>query len=222
MIDKGNPDDFVDELAYCPLQVVYDTRSRWTDTKEFWSAPKRDEPLETFQMAFRGGVKAWKDSRECKKLTDALMIHTIPDKVTKIIAFACGPMPGFRGHEESIIQHALILTVKEIIQRKNFTVDREIKCYAQDPVYTEVDRAVLEGAGIQILEDPHGFLEVDDSSVVISFGPNVAVRQIVADIALPAIMIWDKVKPEEEMMEYWSKGLKESTFRSVEELEGDR
>lgn len=172
-------------------------------------------------MAFRSGLKAWEDSEECKKLTNALMTNPFPDKVTKIIAFACGSMPGFRGHEESILQHALILTIKELIQKTNFAADREIKCYAQDPAYTEVDRTVLAGAGIQILDDPYGFLEVDDSSVVISFGSNVPVRQIVADIARPAIMIWDKVRPEEEI-EYWSKGLKGMTHGRVEELEGDR
>lgn len=172
-------------------------------------------------MAFRSGVKAWKDSEDCKRLTHALAINTFPDQITKIIAFACGSMPGFRGHEESIMQHALMLTVKDILQKKSPTADKEIKCYAQDPAYTEVDRAVLEEAGIQVLEDPHGFLEVDDSSVVISFGSNVPVRQIVADIARPAIMIWDKVKPEEEVMEYRSKGLKRMTSGSIEELEGE-
>lgn len=223
LTDTENSDDYIDDLAYCPLQVSYHYQLRWTNTKKPWPEQvRRIEPLDTIQRAFSGGLKAWEDSGECKKLTDAMMINTFPDNVTKIIAFACGSMPGFRSHEESITQHALLLTIKDIVQKKQPTSDREIKCYAQDPAYTEVDRAVLEEAGIQILEDPHGFLEVDDSSVVISFGPNVPVRQIVADIARPAIMIWDKVKPEEEMMECWSKGLKRMIDRSVEAFEGER
>jgi hypothetical protein len=42
-----------------------------------------------------------------------------------------------------------------------------ITCYGQDPVYSDVDRAVLEQSGITILNDPEAFLEVDDSTVVI-------------------------------------------------------
>jgi hypothetical protein len=55
-----------------------------------------------------------------------------------------------------------------------------------------VDKAVLEEVVIHVLDDPLGFLKVDDSNIVIFFAPSLPVRQIVADTALPAIIIWDK------------------------------
>lgn len=176
--------------------------------------------MEATQEALNAGVKAWINSEECKSITAALMASTIPDKITKIIAFACCTWSGCEAfHERSIKQHAMTLTIKNVLQSLN--VDKDIRCYAQDPVYTDADRAVLEGEGIHVLEDPHGFLEVDDSSVVISFSPNIPVRQIVADVARPAIMIWDRVKPEGEMAKSWSKWWQERNFKSVEELEGN-
>lgn len=52
---------------------------------------------------------------------------------------------------------------------------------------------MLAELDMTVLDNPRGFLEVDESTVVYSLAPEVAVRQIVADIARPALMIWDKV-----------------------------
>jgi hypothetical protein len=60
-------------------------------------------------------------------------------------------------------------------------------------MYEDVDREVLGELGMTVLDNPRGFLEVDESTVVFAQAPGVAVRQIVADIARPAVMIWDRV-----------------------------
>lgn len=220
VVGNTDPDRYSPEVAYCPLRVHYLARERDETTHEFFPKPS-GQSLEATQEAFDAGIKAWKDSDECKRMKAALMTSTIPDKITKVVAFGCSTMSDHEVDEQSITQHALILTIRNVLQRKNPAAYGGIVCYAQDPVYSDEDRAVLEGAGIHILEDPHGFLEVDDSSVVISFAPDVPVRQIVADVSRPAIMIWNKVTPEEEMLESWSNGWEDRTFESVEELEGN-
>jgi hypothetical protein len=184
------------------------------------------QDLETTQKAFDDGVGAWRASHECKKIKDTLMATGLPKNITKIIAFACCTMSGARDELKSrITQHALILTIRDVLQEKNPTADGEIKCYAQDPLYTDVDKAILKGAGVQVLNDPFGFLEVDDSSVVISFAPGIPVRQIIADIARPAIMIWNSVVFVDET---WSRHLKdlgdnELNLRdAVEDYQGGR
>jgi len=75
-----------------------------------------------------------------------------------------------------------------------------IGCYAQDPDYTDIDREVLEQSGITILDDPQGFLEVDDSTAVLSFGANIPLRQVIADIARPAMMVWDRNEFSDEVL----------------------
>ncbi|KIW16836.1 hypothetical protein PV08_04026 [Exophiala spinifera] len=106
----------------------------------------------------------------------------------------------FRGRTRSAFQHALILTLRDILSKRHESVN-DIKCYAQDPFYTDIDREVLERSGITVLNNPQGFLEVDDSTVVLSFCPDVPVRQVIAEIALPAMMIWDKIRFFENELE---------------------
>ncbi|KAK4151846.1 hypothetical protein C8A00DRAFT_16789, partial [Chaetomidium leptoderma] len=99
----------------------------------------------------------------------------------------------------SIAQHTLALAIRDLLVSDHYASGahgdgtRDIKCYAQDPVYTLVDEQILYEAGFTVVDDPRAFLEVDEASVVIAISPDIPVRQIVADIARPTIMIWDKV-----------------------------
>lgn len=101
-----------------------------------------------------------------------------------------------RVSHRSAFQHALLLTARDLLQQKN-TIPDEIVCYAQDPEYMRNDKSVLAESKIKVLNDPHAFLEIDDSSFVLSVSPNVPVRQIVADIARPAILVWNTVERKE-------------------------
>jgi hypothetical protein len=47
--------------------------------------------------------------------------------------------------------------------------------------------------GFTVLDDPRALLEVGNRSVVVSFAPDSPLRQIVADIARPAALIWPRV-----------------------------
>jgi hypothetical protein len=80
-----------------------------------------------------------------------------------------------------------------------------IKVYAQDPAYTDVDIALLHSIGITPLDDPKGFLEIDAETLVFSVSPNVPVKQVVADVCWPAAMIWNTVMPEEKENVRWEK-----------------
>ena len=73
----------------------------------------------------------------------------------------------------------------------------EIRCYAQDPIYTSIDKQVLRDVGITVVDNPKGFLEVDEASVVFCSYPNIPIRQVVADIARPALIIWNGVVQED-------------------------
>jgi hypothetical protein len=76
--------------------------------------------------------------------------------------------------------------------------DDSVTGYAQDPGYDDIDRSILNEHGIKAVEDPEGFLVVDDSSIVLAFAPEVPVMQIVTDLAKPAAMIWPRVEACDE------------------------
>lgn len=140
--------------------------------------------------------------------------------ITKIIAFACSSMSrdDDNTRHRSASQHALILTLRDMLQASQPGV--QIKCLAQDPVYTEVDKTVLAELGVAVVDDPQGFLEVDDQSVVLSFSPNVPVRQIITDLARPVVLAWDTVLTEEQTISRWAKVHEPpKTWGSAEDLE---
>lgn len=110
--------------------------------------------------------------------------------IDKIVAFACGPLIwDSKVAVQSILQHGLLLSLRDYLLGKGEQAG-ECPCYVQDPAYSDRDKDVLKSLGITTLEDPAGFLEADDRSIVLSFYPNVPVKQIIADLCRPAVIIW--------------------------------
>lgn len=148
--------------------------------------------------------------------------------VTKIVAFAMGTIslrdhPN-RSYTRSLQQHALVLAIRSILDEEREEGRGGLACFAQDPEYSEVDKAVLREHGITVLEDPQGFLDVDEGSVVLSFSPNVPVKQIVADIARPAMIMWEPPHGAEEWKKHkcirWINGIQEDRLpKTLEESE---
>ena len=156
---------------------------------------------ETRAILQRQKVK-WDASEACQHLvaTFGKLAHTesLP-RVDKVVAFACGNPSDVERAEESAREHAMVLSLRDFFvcrekqQEEDQTTETGVRCYMQDPVYRDVDREVLRELGVTVLDHPRGFLEVDDSTVVVSGSPEAPIRQIVCDIARPAVMIWNKV-----------------------------
>lgn len=162
-----------------------------------------NESLEASENILSSALQAWEESEQFKQLRLIIEAVNSSRNIRQIVAFACGSMTG--DSEEYALrpsfQHALILTLRSILGKKHGSYN--ISCYAQDPAYTNSDRKVLHDRSITILDDPEAFLKVDGSTLVISCGPMVPVRQIVLDIARPAMMIWDRVEEEDDSSMLW-------------------
>jgi SRR1 len=142
--------------------------------------------------------QAWGASDPCKQLRSNLLLTKTPVEISKIVGLACGPVA--YSHKErwahrSAFQHALILTLRDFLGKKGNS--DMILGYAQDPAYTKIDESVLEGPETTVLDDPRVFLEVDDSTVVISCAAGLPVKQIISDLAPPAVMILDRIYENE-------------------------
>ena len=201
------PDKWVEhlipELAYCNLVVYHKVLD--LDKERRKAAQTRYAGVEEVERDFDRYLLEWMSSEQCTQLQSLDILRRDVGRIKKIVAFACGSITrsGERSRGRSCYQHGLIKTLREIlIQARHDDVnltkeqrEEQIQCFIQDPAYTDIDRKVLQNDyGIAtILENPEGFLEVDDSTLVLSFSPNVPVRQVVVDIAKPAVMIWDRV-----------------------------
>jgi hypothetical protein len=179
-------------LDYNPIDISYFRR--------------KDTPipndLDQIHTNFAMSGEPWLESDECRAIVQPLLLHPSARKIRKIVAFALGSLSraGSDVLPRWTAQHAMILGIATALQKAN---GHEINCFAQEPLYADADKTFLQDRGITVLEDPMGFLEVDEETLVISISPNVCVKQILADLTRPAAMIWDQVKPHHPAENEW-------------------
>ncbi|KAL2844466.1 hypothetical protein BJX68DRAFT_243046 [Aspergillus pseudodeflectus] len=185
------------------------------------SAEYPQAPLPEVQAAFAASKRKWEASETCAalKMHLAQLERKMVRPVRKIVAFGLGTLTGLEDEFHSsraLAQHAALGSMVEVLGRRRLQQNNpsqipstnttsNIKVYAQDPAYTDVDIALLHSIGITPLDDPKGFLEIDAETLVFSVSPNVPVKQVVADVCWPAAMIWNTVMPEEKENVRWEK-----------------
>jgi hypothetical protein len=149
-------------------------------------------------------MRAGIESHGCKDFQSLLSSFAKEHQINKIVGFALGSMCYLdRGQDEeklyhckrSASQHALQLTIKDWLHERDRGTEMagSIASYVQDPGYTDIDKEILTEAGLEVIDDPRGWLEVDEQTVLLSIAPNVPTKEIVADLARPAIVIWCRV-----------------------------
>ncbi|KAL2293711.1 hypothetical protein FJTKL_05535 [Diaporthe vaccinii] len=215
---SADPREFYPKQASCPLRICYFARSRDPSTKQLLPV-LRSNPLEEVRKAFELSLRTWQASEDCRRVEATLRTIRLSGSVSRIVALGNGTI-SVDDTQRSASQHALILTIRDGLQNLQAGSGVRIQCFAQDPMYTEIDKTILQQVGITVLEDPQALLEVSDESVVLSFGPNIPVRQLVTDLARPVIFICDKVRGEQELLDDWAKRFDPPrTWANVEELE---
>ncbi|OAR01716.1 hypothetical protein LLEC1_03255 [Akanthomyces lecanii] len=179
-----------------PMSIVYGSKPEASG----W-------PLADLEAAFRVHQAAWQQSTACRSLVDILNASDTT-AIRKIVCFGLGRLDDWTkttretlatSVERAAVQHAAALTMAETLTAKQ---DREVKaggvvrCYTQEPAYADTEKALLAKLSFTVLEDPKGFLEVDEHTLVFSVIPNVPVRQIVTDMASPAAMVWNEIEED--------------------------
>jgi hypothetical protein len=172
------------------LEIREKTAQKMNNENQNWS-------LEEMQENFKAIRYTWTASVSHTRLQQCLQQINLQSPITKVVAFALGSMENIDEREKlerSTYQHALLLSIVDFLRaRVNVSASGNLRCYIQDPAYGSVDQSMLQGLGISTIDDPEGFLEVDEETVILSCNPDVPVRQIIADIAAPAIIIWNRV-----------------------------
>lgn len=169
------------------LQVYQSSEPRVPETGELIEAsslPTHESLTEYFQEQ----IQIWNETDMRNKVAHILNTSAGGHDVNKIVAIALAPI-STDDRNRSAFQHALVLTLKEWLQFRQ----KPFSCYAQDSDYQSVDKVVLGQHGIEVIDDPRAWLEIDERSILFSCAPNVPVKEIVADIARPAVVIWEPV-----------------------------
>lgn len=181
-----------EERDYNPLEISY-TRSHGDNFVH--------NNLDQIRANFNTHGDTWLASQECKDIVQPLLSQSTP-KIRKIVAFALGSLARADGDvvPRWTIQHALILAIANTLQK---AYGHEIRCFSQEPLYTDDDKIFLGEKGVTVLEDPMAWLEVDEETLVISIAPNVCVKQIITDLTRPAVMMWDEVVARDPAENVW-------------------
>lgn len=119
--------------------------------------------------------KQWEDSKAAKAITEFLADHGKYMKtVTKVVGIGLGN-PGqkllAKRVESSYFQHLTLCHIAREISKVQ--ENDNVKIFVQDPNYTELSRNVIIDVSsldkyynIQIVDDPDGFLMMDDQTIV--------------------------------------------------------
>ncbi|KAI0888081.1 uncharacterized protein GGS22DRAFT_93139 [Annulohypoxylon maeteangense] len=155
------------------------------------------------EWRFQKAKERWGRSWTCGWLDDKLSILKGQRKITKVLCFGLGDMTPLSRYDtrsefdaeaalhdlnSSFNQHAVALSIAAKIRSE--TGD-DVEIFAQDPAYSETSKALLEDIGIQVVGEhgAGGFSKIDYDSVVFFCYPAAPVRQIIADLARPAMII---------------------------------
>ena len=189
---------YIPSLAYCNLRIQYQRKMRNKISKEILTPPLPSH--DDVGSYFRRVQDVWSESQACMRLK--AIIESARPQCNKIIGFALGSISWeFQESwpQRSAFQHALLLSLRHALRPCQPDKDTEV-CFAQDPAYTELDKSLLSGCDITVANDPEGFLQLDHSSAVVSCSPDIPVKEVVSELAFPALLIWDTTKDSSSWM----------------------
>ncbi|KAI0423779.1 hypothetical protein F5Y09DRAFT_326397 [Xylaria sp. FL1042] len=147
---------------------------------------------EDLLKAYQDIGRQWRTSDYYQQLQAALAKVKSPIALDKIIGVALGPLTiQTQLNHRSVLQHILLSAIQSIFTEQN-VLSASSKRYVQDPVYTQEHQDALSLTEFTILEDPQAFLALDNSSVLLSICADIPVKEIVADICCPGVIIWDR------------------------------
>ncbi|VUC29328.1 unnamed protein product [Clonostachys rosea] len=207
-----------------------------------------DIPLADVEETWNSIEESWEQSSFRIELLDMLnQVDRIP-KASRVVCLGLGnlaktleedtlyetlaspsTLPGYRNY----INHFIALTVAQVIgsrQANQLSPDEpphgqqsSLKVVAEDFSYSPQDKEVLAKAGIQILNGygTSAFRVVDDETIFVCCDPRRAVKEIIADIARPAAMLWIQELPEVEegaiQAEYWDFIKRKYSYKKYED-----
>ncbi|KAI0886829.1 uncharacterized protein GGS22DRAFT_118217 [Annulohypoxylon maeteangense] len=122
--------------------------------------------------------------------------------INKVVCFDLGPLAvrwddPSRKASRGIYRHLAAMT---LIEAMNKRFNGGIHLYAQDPNYSPDCIRILSQKGFEIVgtHGAAGLAKIDEQTLLFAPNPSFCLKEIVADIARPAVMVWNPVLTPEE------------------------
>jgi hypothetical protein len=175
-----------------------------------------DEPIENLRSLFDAKQQQWDRSMTCEAF--ALHFRRLLEgngevgRVTKIVCFGLGdlhfkPPDWWRIQNEALpedkreleisvvegamVHHAIALTMANIARSCANPGEGGVRLLTQDPAYCDDTKEILRDIGFEVVGEygAGGFAEVDHETITFSPFTKAPVKQIIADLARPLVMI---------------------------------
>lgn len=177
-----------------------------------------DTPYDELRLAWDEALYNWERNPTREKLFSALASIHCPANANKLVCFGLGSLEGSQNYNilyerskkdnlplrSAMTQHLAALDMATALGDKIGT--EPLRILAQDPAYSVTAQRLLAEEGIEVVAGRGclGFTYVDENAIVFSCHPDIPVKQIVADIATPAGMIWNRVRPKSQEKTDWT------------------
>ncbi|KAI1410445.1 hypothetical protein F5Y13DRAFT_192306 [Hypoxylon sp. FL1857] len=153
--------------------------------------------------AFEKVKEEWERSPSCDLLKRQLATVLGERKITKVLCFGLGDIllsseralgsrydleMAILDQKKRLMQHMFGLTIATAARAG---MGENVELFIQDPAYTQKGKKVLEKAGFTIVGDhgAGGLSKIDDNSAVFCCCGTLPMRQLIADLARPAIIV---------------------------------
>jgi hypothetical protein len=161
------------------------------------NGPNRTE--EQTRVSLQQEIANFEASDEALAMANMIKTHLKGCAVDKVIGFGLGAISKVSPNMiwNAFREHAAARVIARAVQEVS-SAPRVQPVLVQDPAYTDVCRNVLEEFGISVIEGfgAKGFALMDDNSIILVHNPSFPARQIIADLARPALLCMKRQAPE--------------------------
>ncbi|KAI0438703.1 hypothetical protein F4803DRAFT_83118 [Xylaria telfairii] len=134
-------------------------------------------------------TQVFEASNEAAAITELIHTQLSGCAVNKVIAFGLGRIGNERpGPSQTFYEHVAAKVVWKAV--KDVSSTPNIALLVQEPLYTDVCKKVLREFGFNVVGGfgALGFTLIDDDTVVLGHHPSFPLREIISDIARPALI----------------------------------
>ncbi|KAL8962943.1 MAG: hypothetical protein Q9193_000736 [Seirophora villosa] len=146
--------------------------------------------LQEIENEFEQHRQEWERSEAMAALKDTMAIIVKENRFENVISFGLGSLQEVSrsGRRCSQLQTAAMLTVIECINDGRDGTDL-VRCFSQDPEYSDLDKQVLRIHGIEAVDDPQGFSLIGNNSICCEWSGYKFITRIVSEGPWPAATI---------------------------------
>ncbi|KAL9011677.1 MAG: hypothetical protein Q9173_003501 [Seirophora scorigena] len=146
--------------------------------------------LQEIENEFELHRQEWERSEAMAALKDTMAIIVKENHFENVICIGLGSLQtaSKSGRWSSQLQTAAMLTVMECINAGRDGTDL-VRCFSQDPEYSDFDKQVLRSRGIEPVDDPQGFSLMGKNSICCEWSGYKFVTRIVSEGPWPAATI---------------------------------